>query len=162
LTWQKIFEDFKLAIKDEEARKLLRKILKHFVEIFDPLGADITHCEKCYCGDFLNYILKLIIKFSKSREESQTRFFYDKEKPMCVYEELKKFEPDLDRRNRCNADGVVRLGSYDDLEVMLLEASSKYGLNNKTKHAADHLKGQFALLGMFEKIANTYQRACIA
>lgn len=69
---------------------------------------------------------------------------------------MKKQLKDDDDSNLYKADGIIKLYSLRELEVLLLETSSYFGSKDKTKASFDHHKGLFGALSMLKTIADEF------
>lgn len=67
----------------------------------------------------------------------------------------------IDGCNKYNADGLIRMYGYKNLEILLLETSSHFGCSDQSKSKFDHHKGLFGPLAMIKTIADEYQYASI-
>ncbi|KAL9553708.1 hypothetical protein PS6_003792 [Mucor atramentarius] len=75
--------------------------------------------------------------------------------------QLKKMGEKPDRRKIYKADGIIRLESYKDLEVLILETAGPFGREDNAKTTFDNSKGMFALLSMLKTIADQYKHASV-
>ncbi|ORE16848.1 hypothetical protein BCV71DRAFT_236337 [Rhizopus microsporus] len=66
-----------------------------------------------------------------------------------------------DKRKIYKADGIIRLETYMDLEVLILETASDFSHGNYPKTAFDNSKDTFALLSMLKTIADQYKHASV-
>ncbi|KAK4515323.1 uncharacterized protein ATC70_010267 [Mucor velutinosus] len=71
-----------------------------------------------------------------------------------------KIDLPVDRRHGYNADSILRL-SNAGMEIFVSEVSSRYGTEEKDRHAIDHSRGMFAQLSMLEAIADKYEYATV-
>jgi hypothetical protein len=67
----------------------------------------------------------------------------------------------FNKQNIYKADGVVRLNKLDDMEILVLETASPFGVDERSKIAFANSKGMFALLSMLKTIADKYTFASV-
>ncbi|KAI8334726.1 hypothetical protein BC941DRAFT_356201 [Chlamydoabsidia padenii] len=63
--------------------------------------------------------------------------------------------------DRYKADGIIKVNTLFDLEIMVLETSSRFGNRDRTKHSFDLHKAMFGLLAMLKTIADQFEYASI-
>lgn len=68
--------------------------------------------------------------------------------------QLKKMGQKTDKRNIYKADSIIRLETYTDLEVLILETAGAFVHDDYAKTGFDNSKGMFALLSMLKTIAD--------
>jgi hypothetical protein len=69
---------------------------------------------------------------------------------------MKKQLKDNDGANLYKADGIIKLYSLRELEVLLLKTSYHFGSKDKTKSSFDHHKDLFGALSMLKTIADEF------
>ena len=91
---------------------------------------------------------------------AKTDFCYSEVCLEATSTQLKALNRMIDGRNKYNADGLIRMYRYKNLEILLLETSSYFGCSDQSKSKFDHHKGLFGSLAIV-KIADEYQYTSI-
>lgn len=91
---------------------------------------------------------------------AKTDFCYSEVCLEATSTQLKALNRMIDGRNKYNADRLIRMHGYKNLEILLPETSSYFGCSDQSKSKFDHHKGLFGSLAIV-KIADEYQYTSI-
>lgn len=62
----------------------------------------------------------------------------------------------IDDKNQYKSDDIVKLFGIKDLEILVLETSSKFSNHDKSKINFDHHKGMFGSLAMLKCVTDAF------
>lgn len=88
---------------------------------------------------------------------AKTDFCYGEICLEAMSTQLKALNMMVDGCNKHNADGLIRMYGYKNLEILLLKTSSYFGCSDHSKSKFDYHKGLFGSLAMIKTIADEYQ-----
>lgn len=129
---------------------------------FHTTYKDIHDGETEFNGLFLFPFLKAVAAAVATEFGGAKTDFCDGEVCLeAMSTQLKALNMLIDGRNKYNADGLIRMYGYKNLEILLLETSSYFGCSDQSKSKFDHHKGLFGSLAMIKTIADEYQYASI-
>ncbi|CAO3692118.1 unnamed protein product [Rhizopus stolonifer] len=92
----------------------------------------------------------------------KTDFCYGEVCLEAMSTQLKALDMMVNGRYKYNADGLIRMYGYKNLEILLPETSSYSGCGDQSKSKFDQHKDFFGSLAMIKTIADEYQYASIS
>lgn len=101
----------------------------------------ITHSEAAFNSTVVFPVLKAVSQHFY--EQYHTKCYPGEEKLVALFSQLKKIDPTIDSRNGYYADSIIRVGTHNNIELLIFEVSSCFSKSDKSKHATDHYKGMF-------------------
>lgn len=150
-----------------------RKKLKKFTDGIAPFSycslalykrkVKLTHSEAVF-NDFLVEPFLKVVSYSISEEKYawlDVGFFPGEEHLLSMTRQLKQKGQFKDGRFCYNADGVIRLQDFHDIEVCVAEVSGVFKNTDMTKVNFDHHKGMFAVLSMLKTVADELKYASL-
>ncbi|KAI7892165.1 uncharacterized protein EV154DRAFT_543377 [Mucor mucedo] len=123
----------------------------------------LTHSEAVF-NDFLVEPFLKVVSYSISEEKYawlDVGFFPGEEHLLSMTRQLKQKGQFKDGRFCYNADGVIRLQDFHDIEVCVAEVSGVFKNTDMTKVNFDHHKGMFAVLSMLKTVADELKYASL-
>jgi hypothetical protein len=123
----------------------------------------LTHSEAVYNKFLVEPFLKAV---SASINEGKyagidVGFFPGEEHLLSMTRQLEQKGQFKDSRFRYNADGVIRLQDFYDIEVCVTEISGVFKNTDRTKINYDHHKAMFGVLSMLKTIADAMKYASL-
>ncbi|KAG0176059.1 hypothetical protein DFQ29_006611, partial [Apophysomyces sp. BC1021] len=118
---------------------------------------NISRSEACYNGQVLHPCIRACCRMLRVRDRGVS-FLPAEEELISMSKQLRK-RGLLDQRFKYNADGILRLKSIANVEILLLETSSAYDSASNGKTSFDHFKGMFGLLSMLKTVADEFPLA---
>ena len=129
---------------------------------FHTTYKDIHDGETEFNGLFLLPFLNAVAEaVAAELVAAKTDFCYGEVCLEAMSTQLKALNMMIDGRNKYNADRLIRMHGYKNLEILLPETSSYFGCSDQSKSKFDHHKGLFGSLVMIKTIADEYQYASI-
>lgn len=123
----------------------------------------LTHSEAVFNNFLVEPFLKAV-SYSISEEKYawlDVGFFPGEEHLLSMTRQLKQKGQFKDGRFCYNADGVIRLQDFHDIEVCVAEVSDVFKNTDITKINFDHHKGMFAVLLMLKTVADELKYASL-
>ncbi|PHZ14755.1 uncharacterized protein RHIMIDRAFT_311975 [Rhizopus microsporus ATCC 52813] len=135
--------------------EFLLDMLDIFVKtVFPTDGQSLIHSENCFKSDSLWPVQQAVAVYLRSKGHKAI-FFTGEEELESMTRELEK-DGQTDGRYKYYADGVLRV---NNLEVLIMEASSAYDKATNIKFSFDYYKGMFGVLSIMKHIASKYKYA---
>lgn len=143
--------------EDEDTFLFVKNIFQAIYN-FHTTYKDIHDGETEFNGLFLFPFLKAVAAaVAAELGAAKTDFCYGEVSLEAMSTQLKALNMMVDGRNKHNADGLIRMYGYKNLEILLLKTSSYSGCSDHSKSKFDHHKGLFGSLAMIKTIADEYQ-----
>ncbi|KAI8977658.1 hypothetical protein BDF20DRAFT_821809, partial [Mycotypha africana] len=117
------------------------------------------HSEATFNYEVLHPCLEVIVNLLSPSTQFESYYVRGKEPLSAIIEQLELKGSKVDRRKVHNADGIIRLRGFYDIEVLLLETSGHFRNKDTRKICFDNNKGMFALLAMLKSTADHFNRA---
>ncbi|KAG0162916.1 hypothetical protein DFQ30_001019 [Apophysomyces sp. BC1015] len=135
--------------------KLFSAMFEMMIELYEE--DNISRSEACYNGQVLHPCIRACCRMLRVRDRGVS-FLPAEEELISMSKQLRK-RGLLDQRFKYNADGILRLKSIANVEILLLETSSAYDSASNGKTSFDHFKGMFGLLSMLKTVADEFPLA---
>ncbi|OBZ82243.1 hypothetical protein A0J61_09710 [Choanephora cucurbitarum] len=158
--FRKSIRKLPICNQDEEPTlDLLEEILKSVHTIYIA-KQNLCDGETTF-NDFLLYPFLRAVCFSVANFVADSNLeFKVGEAMLCSMGKLLKHSSNND--SCCyKADGIIKMFGFKEIEVALLETSSHFRNQDKTKHSFDHHKGTYGVLAMLKGIADEYHLASV-
>ncbi|KAI7905980.1 uncharacterized protein BX663DRAFT_247510 [Cokeromyces recurvatus] len=121
----------------------------------------MTHSEATFNYKMLHPCLEATVDLL-GHEIHPEPYYVPGEEPLeAMIEQLVLTGSKVDRRKVYNADGIIRLRDFYDIEVLLLETAGHFQNKETRKICFDNSKGMFALLAMLKSTADRFSRATL-
>ncbi|KAG0737745.1 hypothetical protein G6F23_010155 [Rhizopus arrhizus] len=152
-------EDKELVEGQEKTCRCIKDICKVMAKVFLKRPS-ITRSEAIYNTNVIFPCFEAVLAMMK--KNGHAPYFVPGEDELeAMTAQLKKWDKKQTSEKIYKADGIIRLETYMNLEVLILETAGAFGHEDCTKTAFDNSKGMFALLSMLKTIADKYKHASV-